>query len=110
MTENCALDPYIAMCLPQSALEADTSKNWIPTKKGAPYPHIAMGHYMFPVCIGVFGAIDKQFFTFAEGKTKQTQFHIWQGRVFTLHLSKKIQTLIEKHDAREHLKTQFTAT
>ena len=27
--------------------------------------------------------------TFSEGKIKQTQFHIWQGRVFTLHLSKK---------------------
>ena len=104
MTESSALDPYIAMCLAQSALEADTFKNWIPTKRGAPYPHIAMGHSMFLVCIGVSGAIDKHFFTFSEGKIIQTQFHIWQGRVFTLHLSKKIQKLIEKHEVREHLK------
>ena len=76
MTNSCALDPYIAICLEQSALEADTSKNLIPTKRGAPNPHIAMGHSMFPVCIGVSAAIDKHFFTFAEGKIKQTQFHI----------------------------------
>ena len=62
MTDSSALDPYIAMCLAQSALEADTSKNGIPTKRGAPYPHIAMGHSMFLVCIGVCGAIDKHFF------------------------------------------------
>ena len=36
-------------------------KNWIATKRGAPYPHIANGHYMFPVCIGASGAIDKHF-------------------------------------------------
>ena len=49
-------------------------KNWI-AKRGAPYPHIANGHYMFPVCIGVSAAIDKRFFTFFEGNRKQTQFH-----------------------------------
>ena len=81
--------------------------NWIATKRGAPYPHIANGHYMFPVCIGASGAIDKHF---SERNRKETQFNVWQGRVFTLHLSKKIQKLIEKHDVRVHRKTQFTAT
>ena len=50
-------------------------KNWIATKRGAPYLHIANGHYMFPVCIGVPAAIDKRFLTFFEGNRKQTQFH-----------------------------------
>ena len=46
------------------------------SQQRAPYLHIANGHYMFPVCIGVYGAIDKQIFTFLEGNGKQTQFHI----------------------------------
>ena len=48
--------------------------------------------------------------TFSERNIKQTQFNVWQGRLFTLHLSRKIQKLIEKHDVRVHRKTQFTAT
>ena len=60
MTDSCALDPHIAMCLVQLALEIDVSKHWIPTKRGAPYPHIAMGQFLSLVCIGVCGAIDKQ--------------------------------------------------
>ena len=85
-------------------------KNWIATKRGSPYPHIANGHYSFQVCIGVSAAIDKRFFTFFEGNRKQTHFHIWQGTVFTLQLCKKINKLTEEHDVRVHLKTQFTAT
>ena len=34
--------------------------------------------------------------TFSEGNVKQTQFHIWQGRVFTLHLSKKTPKIKRK--------------
>ena len=47
--------------------------------------------------------------TFCERNIKRTEFNIWHGRVFTLHLSKKIQKLIEKH-VRVDRKTQFTAT
>ena len=74
MTDSSALDPYIAMRLAQSAIEADTSKNWIPTKREAPYPHIAMGHSMLLVCIGVCGAIDKQLFTFLEVTENKRSF------------------------------------
>ena len=79
------------------------------SQQRAPYLHIATGHSRFLICIGVCGTIDKQLFTFLEGNGKQTQFHIFQGRVFTSHLSKKIQKLNEKHEVWEHLKTQFTA-
>ena len=67
----------------------DVSKNYVNTtshkyvaktesqqKRGTPYPHNAIGHSFFLVCIGVYGAIDKQLFTFLEGNRKQTQFHI----------------------------------
>ena len=108
MTNSCALDPYIAMCLVQLALEADSSKNWIPTKRGAPYPPNAMGHTTFLVCISVCGAMDKQWFAFCDWK-KKMQFYIWQGTVFTSHLCKLFQKLIEKQDNREHPKSQFTA-
>ena len=71
MTDSRALDPYIAISTGSRYLEKLN-----PIERGAPYPHIAMGHSMFLVCIGVSGAIDKQLFTFLEGKIKQTQFHI----------------------------------
>ena len=59
------------------------------SQQRAPYLHNATGHSKFLNCISVSGTIDKQLFTFLEGNRKQTQFHIWQGRVFTLHLSEK---------------------
>ena len=64
-------------------------KNWIATKRGAPYPHTATIHSMFFVCNAVSGAIVIHLFTFVEGNIKHTHFHIWRGRVFTLHLTKK---------------------
>ena len=75
----------------------DESKNYVNTtshkyvaktesQKRPPYLHIATGHSKFLICISNSGAIDKHFFTFSEGKIKQTQFYIWQGRVFTLHV------------------------
>ena len=59
------------------------------SQQRASYPHIAVGHSMFLVCIGVSGAIHKRIFDFSEEKIKKTHFHIWHDRVFTLHLSKK---------------------
>ena len=115
-------NPYRRFRSKQTRLAVhDESKNYVNTtshkyvaktesQKRPPYLHIATGHSKFLICISNSGAIDKHFFTFSEGKIKQTQFYIWQGRVFTLHLSKKIQKLIKKHEVREHLKTQFTAT
>ena len=85
-------------------------ENRIATKRGAPYSHIAIGHSLFLVCIGVVGAIDKKLFTFFEGNRKQTKIHIWQDTVFTLQLFKKFQKLIEKHGARVHPKTQLIAS
>ena len=78
------------------------------SQQRAPFLHIATGHSRFLICIAVCRAIDKQLFTFLEGNRKQTQFHIWQSRVFPIHLSKKIQKLNEKHEVWEHLKTQLT--
>ena len=45
--------------------------------------------------------------SFSEGNIKQLQFNFWQGRDLTLHLSEKIQKLIEKHEVRENLISQF---
>ena len=78
-------------------------------KRGAPYPRNAIGHSFFLVCIGVYGAIDKQLFTFLEGNRKQTQFHISQVQ-FLHYNCKKFQKLTEKHDFREHPKTRLIAT
>ena len=78
------------------------------SQQRAPFLHIATGHSRFLICIAVCRAIDKQLFTFLEGNRKQTQFHIWQSRVFPIHLSKKIQKLNQNHEVWEHLKTQLT--
>ena len=46
------------------------------SQQRAPYLHIATGHSKLLICISVSGATDKHFFTFSEGKIKQTLFHI----------------------------------
>ena len=77
-------------------------------RKRAPYPHIAIGLSLFLVCIGVFGAINKQLITFSTGTKNNCKFT--SGQVQFLHhiCAKKFQQLVEKH-VREHLRSQFTA-
>ena len=64
-------------------------KNWIATTRGAPCPHIANGHSLFLVSIGVVGAIDKQLIIFLDWNKNQLQIYIWPDRYFTSHPCKK---------------------
>ena len=66
-------------------------RNWIATKREAPYPQNANGQSFFLVFIGASVAIDKRFFTFSvEGNRKHTQFQNRQDTVFTLQLCKEL--------------------
>ena len=58
---------------------------------------------MFFVCIGISRGIDKQFFTFFEGNSKQTQFYISQATIYTLHLCKKNSWTLLKNMTLENI-------
>ena len=110
MTDNCALDPKIETGLEQLAQDSDTSKKLNPKKENSSISVHWKGPLlvpMFVVCIVVSGENDKRIFFFFSTETKDKCSFTSDKVVFTSHLCKK---LIEKHDVRKHLKTQFTAT